>query len=607
MKRILLNTKVSKIYIISVILIILLLLASYYSYAMFTVSKERNNAISIVTGTLSYDLKVDGVNTDELVVGPNEEKTFTITLSNPNNRLARFNFYYVGALPEGVTVGYLVGKSINIPPLAEGLNLEISGNVGASNVYKIIVTNSSNSNVTITLGVEVGLDYNDLSLPSNGHLFTEYKGKLLAELLLADNSNNINTTDKEQTFITGEDPNNYIWYSGKLWRAISIDPADNSVKLVTQWNVSAVPYNEEENTDYEKSYMREWLNDTTVDGFLGNLRDPEKFIKMDSVWNASETTETTKPPEATMVTDPIGLLNIYEYTMSYNNVEVSNGYLNNELSWWLLTPYDNENISLVYNDGANSYNAVVHAFGVRPALNLKSDVGVMEGNGTIDDPYRLYGDNDKDLSGTLLSTRYSGEYIRFGIGENNLYRIVSHETTGLTKITSAEPLKQSGNFITSAFGDNVIFSSSNTIGTFLNENYLNTNSGYLSSNDISMIEGNTFWYLGRVEIGNDYHLAKYKNFDKLEIVSDIVKTKIGLLRLGELMAGQFDSYDNNTYYWLITPYTDTSIRNVAHFGSSNGNFFDTLYGIKPSLNLKSNIIIISGTGTKDDPFELALS
>ena len=29
--------------------------------------------------------------------------------------------------------------------------------------------------------------------------------------------------DGVDTFITGEDPNNYIWYSGKLWRAVSVN------------------------------------------------------------------------------------------------------------------------------------------------------------------------------------------------------------------------------------------------------------------------------------------------------------------------------------------------------------------------------------------------
>ena len=49
---------------------------------------------------------------------------------------------------------------------------------------------------------------------------------------------------------------------------------------------------------------------------------------------------------------------------------------------------------------------------------------------------------------------------------------MSHENGSGTKITSAEPLKSSGTFITSTFGSNTTFSSNNTIGTFLNGDYL---------------------------------------------------------------------------------------------------------------------------------------
>ena len=172
----------------------------------------------------------------------------------------------------------------------------------------------------------------------------------VADVLLSGVGDNgkIDTTDSEQTFITGTDPNNYIWYSGKLWRAVSIDPSDNSVKLVTQWNISTLPYNAEDNTAFQGSYMEQWLNDTSVDGFLGNLREPDKFIKTDSVWNVTLTTATTKPAKTTMVTDAVGLLNIYEYTMSYKNATDSTGYLNNGLYWWTLTPHSASNVRYVY-------------------------------------------------------------------------------------------------------------------------------------------------------------------------------------------------------------------------------------------------------------------
>ena len=427
----------------------------------------------------------------------------------------------------------------------------------------------------------------------------------VADVLLSGVGNNgtIDTTDPEQTFITGTDPNNYIWYSGKLWRAASIDPSDNSVKLVTQWNISSLPYNADGNTAFKGSYMEQWLNDTSVDGFLGNLREPDKFIKTDSVWNATLTTATTKPEKTTMVTDAVGLLNIYEYTMSYKNATYKTGYLNNGLYWWTLTPYSSSNVRNVHSNGNDYTDSPTVSSDSRPSINLKSAVKIIDGDGTIDNPYRLQGDNDIP-TGALLSTRYSGEYISFGTGENNLYRIVSHENGTGTKITSAIPLKDSGSYKKLTFGSNTTFSKDNTIGTFLNGDYL-TSGTYLTSDQVNMIEDNTTWYLGTVGRGANYKLAKYQDATGSNLTTSTTTAKIGLLRLGELMAGQFDKYGNNTDYWTLTPDSTSYVRFVPYYGSSGGTGPVYSFGPRPSMNLKSTVKIISGTGTKSDPFVIS--
>ena len=431
----------------------------------------------------------------------------------------------------------------------------------------------------------------------------------VANVLLSGVGDNgsIDTTDSEQTFITGTNPNNYIWYSGKLWRAVSIDPSDNSVKLVTQWNISSITYNAENNTAFQGSYMEQWLNDTSVDGFLGNLREPDKFIKTDSTWNATRTTKTTKPEKTTMVTDAVGLLNIYEYTMSYKNASSSTGYLNNSLWWWTLTPYGTSGVGSVRYDGYGFSISPANSFGSRPSINLKSAVKIIDGYGTIDNPYRLQGDNDSP-TGTLLSTRYSGEYISFGTGENNLYRIVSHENGTGTKITSAIPLKDSGNYKKMSFGSNVTFSKDNTIGTFLNGEYL-TSGTYLTSDQVNMIEDNTTWYLGSVGYGTNYKLAKYQNKTGSNLTTSTTTAKVGLLRLGELMTGQIDNSVNNTSYWILTPVSASDVQYVFSLGY---NRFDEptstsdSYGPRPSMNLKSNVVITGGKGTKEEPFSIKL-
>ena len=601
------KTDISKIYILGVACIYLLLVGAYFSYAMFTVSKEKDKAISIVTGGLDYKLEVDGVEGNTLTVPEKTTSTFTVTLSNPNNRIARFNFYYEGDLPSDVTIGYEVSDGVNVPPEAKGTNLSKADSAGSSNTYLIKISNSSNSSVTINLGVGVGLDYNDLELPANGHLFEEIQFQTVSETLLTSNLGNGSTYDDGvDTFITGTDPNNYIWYSGKLWRAVSVNNEAKTTKLVTQWNISTITYSSG-STAFAGSYMEDWLNDTTVDGFLGNLRDYENFIVTDAKWNATMAKSSSKPPETTIVEDAVGLLNYYEYVTSYRGASSSTGYLNNGLYWWTLTPYSSSDVRYVINRGNIAYISPSDSSnGVRPSINLKSSVRIVDGDGTIDNPYRLNGDNDTNLSGAVLSSRYSGEYIKFGNDENNLYRIVSHENGTGTKIVSAEPLKSSGEFITMNFGSTATFSSTNTIGTFLKGDYLTS---YVDSTYIDMIEDSTTWYLGTVGSGSSYSYknAKYTDASGTAITSNVAEAKVGLLRFGELMSGQFDRYGNNTHYWTLTPYSSSDVRFVGSI-SENGSDSPSSgsYGVRPSMNLKSNVQIVNGDGTLNSPFEIQL-
>lgn len=61
---------------------------------MFTVSKEKNNAVSIVTGILTYKLEVEDNETNTLTVPANSRQVFIVILSSLNNRIARFNIIH---------------------------------------------------------------------------------------------------------------------------------------------------------------------------------------------------------------------------------------------------------------------------------------------------------------------------------------------------------------------------------------------------------------------------------------------------------------------------------------------------------------------------------
>ncbi len=616
MKEAIKNNK--KFIIIGIVIIVLLLIGLAFAYLRTTLQGQEEYIVR--AGTLNLTLTEGNELTLEKII-PLEDSEgmnlngFNFSLTNEGNIDTDYTIYLDDIeldtnetrMPDA-SIRYSLTRNDEV---SDAKDLTSMG----SNPNRRVDFGTISPDETVNYTLRIWIDYDATTEEASGKTF---KGKLrveatqgrktTSETLLASIPSDNLYDDGVDTFITGEDPNNYIWYSGKLWRAVSVNNEDKTVKLVTQWNISTISYNEENNNAFEGSYMEEWLNDTSVDGFLGNLRDSEKFIVMDAKWDATMDNRSlgniTRPNGTTVVTDPVGLLNMYEYQATNSDTNYSNSYLNIRHIWWTLTPNDDSTyVRIVDTSENNSFS--ITTVGIRPSINLKSDVKIVDGTGTVDDPYRLLGDNDENLSGAYLKGRYSGEYIRFGNDENNLYRIVSHENGVGTKITSAEPLKENGSFKTLEFGDSVYYSSTNTIGTFLNGEYL---TNYVGNDYIEMIEDNTTWYLGAVGDGISYKLAKYADETNNELISRTTQAKVGLLRLGELMAGQFDTITNSTVYATLTPSNvSLNIRRLDRNCYTTDSYYYNTYGIKPTLNLKSNVIITSGDGTKENPFTIELA
>ena len=608
--------KNKKFIIIGIVIILILLIGIAFAYLTTTLHGSKEYAIR--AGSLGLKLEEGNELVLEKVI-PIEDSEgmslngFNFSLVNEGNIDTDFTIYLDdmelssgetrmpdSAIRYSLTKDSVVGNADNL------------SNMGV-NPNRVVDTGSIEPKQTINYTLRIWIDYDATVEEAGGKTFkgklrvvaTQPVGEEVSTVLLDSIPKENQYDDGVDTFITGEDPNNYIWYSGKLWRAVSVNNDAKTTKLVTQWNISAINYSSG-STSFDGSYVEEWLNDETVDGFLGNLREPDKFIVTDAVWDATLDSTSlgsiTRPNGTTTVNQDVGLLNMYEYQSSYHGTIYSDGYLNNGLFWWTLTPYSTSFVRYINYSGNVSNGTPSFATGVRPSINLKSNVKIVDGEGTVDNPYRLAGDNDTNLNGTKLNTRYSGEYIRFGNNENNLYRIVSRETPGLTKITSAEPLKSSGTFITSAFGSNIIFSSTDTIGIFLNGDYL---TNYLDDKYRNMVEDNTTWYLGTVSSGVSHKLAKYADTNMNSITLTTTDAKVGLLRMGELMAGQFDRYGNNSTYWTLTPYSVSNMRYVNNNGDASNSSLAYMSSVKPSFNIKSNVVITGGNGTKEQPFTLS--
>ena len=81
------------------------------------------------------------------------------------------------------------------------------------------------------------------------------------------------------------------------------------------------------------------------------------------------------------------------------------------------------------------------------------------------------------------------------------------------------------------------------------------------------------------------------------------------------MAGQFERYavkggsystGLTTTYWTLTPYSLSYVWSVNSLCLAERRSPSYTDGVRPSINLKSNVQIVNGDGTLNSPFELQL-
>ena len=418
---------------------------------------------------------------------------------------------------------------------------------------------------------------------------------------------------------------NYVWYSGKLWRITAIYP-DGSMKMVTEDAITAINWGS--SVEYNGSWVYQWLNED----FYDTLVNPSDILINNATWNYSTDGNSTPVRPETIVTQKtkvasIGLLNAYEYYNAYRNTDSTNNYLNIGYYWWLITPYSASSLCSVDNLGVFNYSAPSSVTngprGIRPSINLKYGMEFI-GSGTKSNPYKIVGDKENPANGVLISSRSSGEYVKF---DDDIYRIVSiNETTGTTKLTKVDYVSNNETLVYKKIGSSIFFGrSTNTQSDTYWDYYLN-NTWY---NGVSSVYKNmlvdSIYYLGLYGDGKHYKITTCKDTEStLDNIStkdctkytesDTGKTftgKVGLPRVGEMFSTQLGSgYSTSKYMWSITPYSSMNARDVTAKGYLYSYRTDAnSYCARPSITLKSGIRITGGTGyvggNTNSPFEIS--
>lgn len=373
--------------------------------------------------------------------------------------------------------------------------------------------------------------------------------------------------DDKYVFI-GNDVNNYLYYSGILWRIIEIN--DDSIKLITDDIQTSIFWGH--NLDYSNSYIRKWLNldaNTSYTGiFFQNLNNPELYLNKNDfcygkVLDARYNCEKKQ-------NDYIGLLTINEYERARGK----DSYLNINSYFWTINTSD-DNIWYVLDTGELNDNAFTeqnyYSYGVRPVINLKKDINFISGDGSLDYPYII----DKNYS-NLLSSKRVGGYINYS---GYKFRIIENDKSNV-KVALDGFITVNGENLSLNFSDyNPDFNIYDGIGFYLNNDFYNslTNKDYIV---------NSKWYNG-IYI-NDY----------TSVYNSYVDANVGLLKVGDFYINDYQNY----YLLNRNNIEDLTVYKVVEGNKLYADLINTGAFVRPALVLRGDVIVISGDGTKNNPY-----
>lgn len=260
------------------------------------------------------------------------------------------------------------------------------------------------------------------------------KGEVTREVKVVSNLSDLikANTDETHTY-KGFAVNNYVLFSGMLWRIVGLND-DGTIKIVLEDSAANLIYGD---SSYDESNVKKWLNNV----FYNALNDKETYIKQDSTFCIDTVTDLNNPTCNELSTPaPVGMISATDYKNSFN--ENGESYLLNMVGFWFTNHTGTANYVWASFRGAPMDYEWDNLGAVRPVINLLPDqLYVQEGAGTYANPYKLY-DYEYGKENDLLNTRLIGEYVMYS---NNAWRITGFDQDGNIELTNAGTLRDSNN------------------------------------------------------------------------------------------------------------------------------------------------------------------
>lgn len=374
----------------------------------------------------------------------------------------------------------------------------------------------------------------------------------------------------------GKVEDNYLEYSGILFRIVGIDK-DNNIKAISDSNLTLMYSGLEKG--FDKSYVYKWLNksDEKYSGiFENNMDSTDKYLTntylCDDVVSDLKNINCEKNNNALKIT----LLSLYDYASAGGK----ESYLNNGESYYLSTIDDKNNNYFINTTGDVGLNKISSKiYGVRPVITIKNDVALMHGDGSKTSPYAVI---EKSIS--KLSDVYISKYINYS---GSTYRVIS--TGENVKIALSNNIKDGDKYLEKTFGgkNNIYSTTKKTIGEYLNNTYYKS------------IKNNDLIVKSSYGIGSN----TLDNLDYTAVYSKTNTFNIGMLTLGDMFIS-----DTKNVLTMNRGIESSMIINVIN---KDGNVFGDLiaskYEVRPTMYLKGDIDIVSGDGSISSPYELGVN
>ena len=383
--------------------------------------------------------------------------------------------------------------------------------------------------------------------------------------------------EKNEYRYLGEVDDNYLEYSGILYRIIGIDKEKN-IKVISDKSVTMMYSGLEKG--YDKSYVNKWLNydkDVTGSGvYENNIKESVNFLA--STYYCEDIIDDIKniTCDKNSTNYKISLLSLYDYYKAGGK----SSFLNNGDTFYLGTLNKDNHNYYITSDGEVSINEIsTKTYAVRPVITIISSSVLLSGKGTKDDPYRILEIKPSTLEDTTINT-----YVSFS---NQVFKVIDNSTDA-TKVALNGVIKENDIDVVKSFGgkNNKYSNSKNTVGYYLNNTYLKT----LDSKNIIKSD----WYIGALSLDNlDYSNEKNTK----------VNLSVGMLSLGDMFVGDI----NNVFTLSRGIESDQIINVINKEGNFYGDFITSKYNVRPALYLNNELKITGGNGTFDAPYELGVS